>query len=127
MQDGEVIGIARQRMGHPVLRPDLRRQHRPGVDAAGLGAEQPPAPTEHRAELALADGSDLADPLELVVVEPPADVIGDLGQHLHAMGREESLLVALGNPERRSQHPIDPGRRFGDQLVHRHAHGERQP
>jgi hypothetical protein len=79
MQHAEVIGIARQRMGQAILRFDLRRQHRPGIDAAGLRAEQAPAPPEHRAKLALADGRDLADPLELVVVEPPADVVGHFG------------------------------------------------
>ena len=89
MQHGEVVGIGSQRMGHAILRPDLRRQHRPGIDASSLGAQRASPPAEHRAELALADGRDLADPLELVIVQPPADVLGDLGQHLHAMGREE--------------------------------------
>lgn len=97
-------------MGDAVFRSDLRRQHWPGIDAAGLCAEQAAAPAEHCAELALADGRDLADSLELIVVEPPADIVGHSGQHVHAMGREEGLLVALRNPQRGSDPPIDSGR-----------------
>jgi hypothetical protein len=136
VQHGEVIGIGRQGMRHAILRSDFRRQHRPGVDTPGLRAQQPATPPEHRAELALADRRNLADQLELILVEPPPDIGGDIGQHAQAMRSEEPLLVAAGNPERRRAglgpafrppaQPPHPRRRLRDQLVHRDAHRERQ-
>jgi hypothetical protein len=135
MQHPEIVGIGRESMRQAILRFDLRRQHRPGIDAPGLRAEQPAPPAEDRAEFAFADSRNLADSLELILVEPEPDIVGNVGQHAQVARREEGLLVAAGNPERRLAerglaHPFDPahaGGRLGDQLVHRDAHGQRQP
>lgn len=138
MQHGEVVGIGAQRVRQAILGFDLRRQYGPGIDSAGLGEQQPPAASEDRAELALADDGHLPDPLELVFVEPQPDSVGDLGQHAHQMRREERGLGAGGNPKRRivgqlvgptipSVRPSDSRCRLRDQLVHRDPDHERQP
>jgi hypothetical protein len=142
VQHVAVVGVGGERMGEPVLGPRFRRQHRPRVDAAHLGAKQPAPAAEDGAELGFGDGRDLADPLELVLVEPLPDVLGDFGEHAHWMRGEEGGLVTRwtdGQTERRkdpaplcpsfrlSVFPSQPGCRFGDELIDRHPGTQRQP
>jgi hypothetical protein len=94
MQHALVVGVGGEGVGEAVLGLHFRREHRPRVDAAGLGAEQPPPASEDGAELALCDRRDLADPLQLVFVEPRPDVVGDLGEDGDWMRGEEGGLVA---------------------------------
>ena len=141
MQHVAVVGVGGEGVGEPVLGPRFRRQHRPRVDAAHLGAKQPAPAPEDGAELGLRDGRDLTDPLELVLVEPLPDVVGHLGEHAHWMRGEERGLVsgrtggrAVGRKERPhrppfrlSAFPSHSRRRLRHQLVHRHSRAQRQP
>lgn len=127
MQHREVVAVGGEGMRHLVLGTDFGRQHGPGIDAAGPGPELPAAPAEHGTELGFADRGDLADPLELVFVEPLPDIVGHVGQQLERMGREESGLA----PRIDAQGGLvggapDAGGRLGNQLVDRHADGERE-
>jgi hypothetical protein len=93
VQHAEIVAVGGQGVGEAVFRPHFRRQHRPRVNAAGLGAEQPSPAPEDGAELALGNGRDLPDPLELVLVEPLPDVLGDFGQNAHRVRGEERGFV----------------------------------
>ena len=93
VQYAEIVAVGGEGVGEAVFGPHFRRQHRARVDAPGLGAEQPPSAPEDRAELALGDGRDLPDPLELVLVEPLPDILGDFGQNAHRVRREKRGLV----------------------------------
>ena len=127
MQHREIVAIAREGMRDPVLGADFGRQHGARVDAAGPGAEQATARAEHRAELGFTDGGDLAYAFELVLVEPLPDVIGHFGQQLEGVGGEEGRLAARAHAQRGLVGaPPDAGGRLGDQLVDRHADGERE-
>ena len=125
MQHREIVAVAGQRVRHPILGAHFGRQHRPSVDAAGPGPELAAARAEHGAELGFADRGDLADPLELVLVEPLPDVVGHVGQELERVGRQEGGLApridAQGGLVRGA---ADAGGRLGDELVDRHADGE---
>lgn len=141
VQDVLVVGVGGERVREAVFRPDLGGEHRPRVDAPAPGAKQPPPRAEDGAELALGDSGHLADPLELIFVEPEEDVLGDLGEQLHRMGRQERGFGSIRNEQgppvsRPSRHaaappsgvqPSDPRGRFRHQLVDRGADGERQP
>ena len=95
MQHAEVVGVGGQRVRHVELGLPLGRQHRPRIDAAGLRPERAAGAAEDGAERALGDGRDLADEIELVVVEPAAHPGVELGQHVERMRREKALrLVA---------------------------------
>ena len=148
VQHAEVVGVGGEGVGESILRLHLGGQHRPRVDPACLRAKQPPPAAEHGAQLALADGGDLPDPLELIFVESNPDVVGYLGKDRHHMRGKERRFRTRGNeqgpdvgPEggktgRRegslppSHPPVFPsgsGRRLRHQLVDGHPDGERQP
>ncbi len=139
MQHSEIVGVGGQDVRQPVLRPDLGRQHRTRVDSACPGPQQPARSAEHRAELALRDGRDLADPLQLVFIEPEPDVVRNVGKHRHRVRRQEGSLVSTAHQKRPARvelpisplgmavQPSDPGGCLRDQLVHRDADRERQP
>ncbi|HTL05230.1 MAG TPA: hypothetical protein VL241_05740 [Gemmatimonadales bacterium] len=129
MQHGELIGIGAQGVRQAILGADFGSQHGPGVDAAHLGAEQPSPAPEDRAQRALPDDRHLADPLELILVQPDPDVVGNSGQQVHRMRRQKGGFAAGGHQQGRHPlciNPPDPGSRFGYQLVHRDPHHQRQ-
>ena len=76
-------------------------EHRARIDAARLRPQRAAGAAEDRAERALGDGGDLADEVELVVVEPAAHPGVQLGEHVERMGREEARLVAARDLEQR--------------------------
>ena len=127
VQHAELVAVGAQRVRQAVLCSDFGSQHGPGIDAASLGAEQPATTPEDRAQRTLADAGHLADPLELVFVEPQPDVVGDSREHAHQVRREEGGLVAAGDTQCRSAfRPPHPGGRLRHQLVDRDSHHQRQ-
>lgn len=136
IQGAEIVGVGGEDVGDPILRFHLRREYRPGIDPPALGAEQPPPRAEDGAQLALGDLGDLADPLQLVLVEPEEDVLGYSGEQRHQMGSQEpglgtDLHQHRPRPPLPSNRPtVQPSyssRRFRYQLVYRGAHREREP
>jgi len=127
-------------MGQAILRFHFRRQHRPGVDAVALCPKQPTPRAKDGAELTLGDLGHLADPIELVLVEPAQDVLGNPREQLHQMRRQERRLAPAGYqywpesflpPSRPAAQPprFQPPysrRRLRHQLVHRSAHRQRE-
>ena len=109
MQHPEIVGVGAEGVGEAVLGLHFRREHRPRVDAAGLGAEQPSPGSEDGAELALGDRRDLADPLQLVFVEPHPDVVGDAGEDAHRMRGEEGRFAALLTDAKAQRRKVDGG------------------
>jgi hypothetical protein len=83
MQHGEVVGVGAEGMGDPEFRFDFGREHRAGIDTAGLEGELPAPAAEDQRETGFADRGHLADLLQLILVEPDPDVVGDVGQHDH--------------------------------------------
>ena len=86
VQDGEVVGIGGERMGDPELRSDFGREHRAGIDPAGLRGELAAPAAEDLAEAGFADRGHLADPLQLVLVEPDPDVVGNVREDRDGIG-----------------------------------------
>jgi hypothetical protein len=136
MQSGEIVGVGGEDVGDPILRFHFRREHRPGVDAPALGAEQPSPRAENGAQLALGDLGDLTNPFQLVLVEPEEDVRRYSGEQRHQMRSQESGLLSPRHHHRpRSPLPsfrptVQPSyssRRLRDQLICRRAHREREP
>ena len=72
MQHAEIVGVGGEGVGDVELGAALGRQHGARVDAAGPRPQRAAGAAEDGAERALGDGRDLADELELVVVEPAA-------------------------------------------------------
>jgi hypothetical protein len=133
VQDAEIIGIGGERMGQAILRFHFRRQHRPGVDAVALRPKQPAPRAKDGAEPALGDLGHLADPIELVLVEPEQDVLGNPREQLHQMRRQELLLAPAWNEHGPWGLSVPPcfqppysRRRLRHQLVHRSAHRQRE-
>ena len=85
MQHAEIVGVGGQRVGDVKLGLPLGRQHRARIDAARLRPERAAGAAEDGAERALGDGGDLADEIELIVVEPAAHPGVELGQHVERM------------------------------------------
>jgi hypothetical protein len=137
MEDVEIVGVGGEDVGDAILRFHLRREHRPGVDAPALGAEQPSPRAEDGTQLALGDLGDLTDPLQLVLVEPEEDVRGYPGEQRHRMGSQESGLGTDGDQHRPAPAILPPfrpaiqppysSRRLRYQLIRRRAHRERKP
>jgi hypothetical protein len=137
MQGAEIVGVGGEDVGDPILRFHFRREHRPGVDAPALGAEQPSPRPEDGAQLALGDPGDLTDPFQLVLVEPEEDVRRYSGEQRHQMGSQESGFGTNGDqhrpvpailpPFRPAVQPSYSSRRLGYQLICRRPHGEREP
>ena len=141
MQDVEIVGVGGEDVGDPVLRFHFRREHRPGVDAPALGAEQSSPRPEDGTQLALGDLGDLTDPLQLVLVEAEQDVLGNSREQLHQVWCEKGRLASSRHQHGpvRSQpssrpavqpsclQPAYPGRRFRNQLVPRRTDREREP
>jgi hypothetical protein len=157
VQDAEIVAVGGEGMGESILRLHLGGQHRPSVDPPRLRAKQPPPAAEHGAQLALADGGDLPDPLELIFVESNPDVVGNLGKNRDPMRGKERRFRTIGNeqgpdvgrtdgqtdrrtglfppavhtvltvPTVPTVHPSCSGRRLRHQLVDGHPDGERQP
>jgi hypothetical protein len=76
-------------MGDPELRFDFGREHRAGIDPAGLIGELAAAAAEDLAEAGFADCGNLADLLQLILVEPEPDVLGNVGEDGDWVRREE--------------------------------------
>lgn len=136
MQKVQIVGVGGEGVGDPVLRFYFGREHRPGVNAPALGAELPSPCAEDGTEVALRDLGDLADPFQLVLVEPEEDVFGHAGEQRHQMGRQEPGLGTPGHQHRPwPSHPsfrptVQPpysSRRLRYQLVCRRADREREP
>ena len=123
MENAQVVGVGRQGVGHPILGADFRRQHRPWIDAARAGAKLAPFASQDRVEIRFGDRGDVADDIELVVIEPLPDTIRRAGQLVDVMGRKKRLFRSL------LQRAVDviggqAGRRTGGQL-RLPAHGSR--
>ncbi len=88
-------------MRHVELGLLLGREHRPRIDAPRLRPQHAAGAAEDGAERALGDGGDLADEIELVVVEPAAHAGVEVGQDVERMGREEAGLVSAEDLEQR--------------------------
>jgi len=137
MQGVEIVGVGGEDVGDPILRFHFRREHRPGVDAPALGAEQSTPRAEDGAQLALGDLGDLTDPFQLVFVEPEEDVRRYSGEQRYQMRSQEPGLgtdlyqhrpvPAILPPFRPAIQPPNSGRRLRYQLVCRRPHGEREP
>jgi hypothetical protein len=137
MQNGKVVGVGGERMRDPVFGPYGRRQHRTRIDTQRLIVKQPPPPSEHRAQLAFPNGCHLADPFELILVEPLQDVGRDAGKQRYPMRREKRRLVSsgdhhrpdrcIGPPARPPARPPNPRGRLRHQLVDGRADGEGKP
>ena len=136
MQDAEIVGVGRQRMGDAILRSHFRRQDRSGIDPVALRAKQSASCAEDGAELALGDRGHLADPLELIFVEPAEDVLGNSRQNGQGPGRQERCFASMWHEEgpvipqpsrRPAIQPSGARRRFRHQFVHRRTHRQRNP
>ncbi|HSE51649.1 MAG TPA: hypothetical protein VLB00_05645, partial [Gemmatimonadales bacterium] len=137
MQGDEIVGVGGQDVGDPILRFYFRREHRPGVDAPAPGPEQPSPRAEDGTQLALGDLGDLADPLQLVLIEPEEDVLGYSGEQRHQMGSQESGLGTERDQHRPASPVLPPfrptvqpsysSRRLRYQLVGRRTDREREP
>jgi len=136
MQGAQIVGVGGENVGDPILRFHLRWEHRPGINAPALGAEQPSPRAEDGTQLALGDLGDLTDPLQLVLVEPQEDVFRYAGEQRHRMGSQEpGLGTDLHQHRPRSPLPsfrptVQPpysSRRLRYQLICRRADREREP
>ena len=85
-EDTEVVGVGGQGMGGAELPPDGGGEHGAWIDAARLGVELGAGAAEDLAEGGGADRGDVADEFELVVIEPFADPLGDIGEQRHPVG-----------------------------------------
>jgi hypothetical protein len=94
VEDGEIVGVGRESMGDPEFRSDFRREHRAGIDAAGLKGELTAPPAEDLGETRFADRGHLADLLQLILVEPDPDVVGNIGKNRKRVRGEERCFVA---------------------------------
>ena len=94
VQRAEIVGVGDEGVRQTELGQPLGRQHRTGVDPAGPRPQHPAGAAEDGAERALGDDRDLADEIELIVIQPAADAVGQLGQELDGDRREKSLLLA---------------------------------
>ncbi len=129
LQHGAVVGVGRQHVRDAALGPDRRRQHRAAIDAVRVLVQGAARASERDPERLFAERGDLADPLEVVVVEPFADRVGHVGQERHRFGRQEHRLVSRRHrPDQRARLALDDRRgRLAHQLVDRDPHRERQP
>ena len=110
VQHYEVVGVGGEGMDHPILGADLGREDRTGVDPPRPGAERPSLAAEHGVQVGLFDDRNVADQVELVVVEPGTDAVGHLGEDVDVMGREEGLLrppIPRGPTNGRTDGPTD--------------------
>lgn len=80
VQHGAVVGVGGEHVAHATFLLHLRGQHRAAVDAVGVLEEHPSRAPERDAERLLAERGHFADPLEVIVVEPLTDRLGDVGQ-----------------------------------------------
>ena len=136
MQKVQIVGVGSEDVGDPILRLHFGREHRPGVNAPALGAEQPSPCAEDGAEVALSDLGDLADPLQLILVEPEEDIHRYSREQRHQMGSEEPGLASPRH-QHRPRPPLPSfrptlqspysSRRLRYQLVPRRADREREP
>jgi hypothetical protein len=137
MQHREIVGVGGERMRNPELGADFGREHRAGIDATGLEGKLPASAAEDLSEACFADRGHLADVVELVLLEPEADIVGNVGEDEERIWGEERGLVSWtdgedsGDSEDGSRklcphRPHCPHRCFRDQFVHRHSHRERQ-
>jgi len=124
-QHAEIVGVGGQRVGQMEFELLLGGQHRPGVDPARPRPQGPAGAAEHGAQRGLRNGGDLADQLELVVVEPAPHAGMQIGQHVEGMGSEKSRLGAARDLEQRLG--LDHrGGRLAHQLVDSHPDRQRQ-
>jgi hypothetical protein len=97
MQDTEVVGVGAQGVTHLKLTLSLRRQHGARVDATSTGPQYPAAGSEHRAQRVFGNGRNLADKIQLIVVQPLPEASIQLREHLHRVGSEKAALLACGH------------------------------
>ena len=131
MQHVQIVGVGGEDVRRRELGQPLGRQHRAGIDAQGAGAQRAARVAEDGAERALGDRRNLADQVELIVVQPASNPRVQVRHHDQRLGGEESGLDAEGHHQRvflgaLLGPPIGPHRRLAHQLVGRDTDRERE-
>ena len=97
MEHPEVVGIGGEGVHDMELRLRSGGSTGRGSMPRARARSIRPLPAEDITEGALADGSDLADEIELVILQPHPHAGIELGQHIEWMGREKAPFVTRGD------------------------------
>jgi hypothetical protein len=98
----------------------FRREHRPGIDAACSCPEQETPAPEDRSERAFGNSRDLADEIELVILQPDSHTGIQLGQYIEWVRGKKFPLFTGGHMQQRIAAPLPrcPSARPGCGLTH---------
>jgi len=94
LQLAAIVGVGDQLVVHAAFVAHRGRQHRAVINAMRVLVEGAAHPSERGAERRLAECGDVADLVEVVVVEAFADLVGHVGQQRHRFGCQETGLVS---------------------------------
>jgi len=128
VEDVAVVGVGRQHVGRSTFDLRLGGQHGSIIDPAGVLVQGATDATERDAERLLPQRGDLANPLEVIVVEPFADAVGRIGKQRDRLGCQEARLVSSGyRPDLGAGLALDDrGGALAHQLVDGDADGDGQ-